>query len=182
MKICIDPGHGGSDPGAVANGLKEKDLTLQISLEVAKLLKAAGHQVILTRDKDIYVPLNIKRTPACDISVSIHINAGSGQGVEVWHALYNKPQQSKMLASYVLQFILKSVPALKNRGLKNKKSIHGNWDYYFMLRCAKGIPILVECGFIDSSDAKILKTRWKDIAKGIANGILEFIKAGGVKQ
>lgn len=180
-RICIDPGHGGSDPGAVANGLKEKDLTLKISLKTAKILKDAGLQVILTRDRDITLPLGTARTPLCDISVSIHINAGGGQGLETWVSLYNKPTESRKLGQLIHANILKQVP-FKDRGLKTRKSDKGNWDYLYMLREPKGVPVLVECGFIDNTvDAKILKdeSNLEKIAKGIANGILEYL---GVKM
>lgn len=175
-KIVIDPGHGGSDPGAVANGLKEKDLTLKISLEVARLLKAAGFQVILTRDKDIDLPLDRRRTPDCDISVSIHINAGGGQGLETWVSLFNRAGKSKKLGQAIQEQILRRVP-LSNRGIKSKKNSAGNADYLYMLRNAKGVPVLVECGFIDSAvDVAILKSpdNIVKIAEGIAAGILEY--------
>jgi len=179
-KICIDPGHGGKDPGAVANGLKEKDLTLKISLEVARLLKAAGFQVILTRDKDIDLPLD-RRTPDCNISVSIHINAGGGQGLETWAALFNKAKESQKLAECIQKSILASVP-FKDRCIKMKKSDKGNWDYLYMIRKPLGIPVLVEAGFIDNPvDAQILKQEENinKIAKAIADGILKYL---GIKK
>lgn len=180
-KICIDPGHGGKDPGAVANGLKEKDLTLKISLEVTKILKAAGLQVILTRDKDVDLPLDSRRTPACDISVSIHVNAGGGQGFETWVSLYNKAKESQKLGQLIHANVLNKIP-FKDRGLKMRKSDKGNCDYLYMLRQPKGVPVLVECGFIDNAfDAAILKeeSNLSKIAEGIANGIFEYL---GIKK
>lgn len=55
MKICIDPGHGGYDPGAVGNGLQEKDIDLDVCLKLKSLLEFNGISVILTRDGD-YAP------------------------------------------------------------------------------------------------------------------------------
>jgi len=182
MKICIDPGHGGTDPGAVANGLKEKDLTLAISLEVANMLKKYKDiEVILTRDKDITLPLSVARTPYCDISISIHINAGGGQGLETWVSLYNKSGESKKLGELVHKNILQMV-SFADRGIRTRKSDNGNYDYLYMLRMAKGIPILVECGFIDNSfDANILKqeSNIKKTAQGIVNGIVQY---AGLKE
>ena len=169
MKICIDPGHGGKDPGAVGNGLKEKDLTLQISLGVADILR------------DATFPLSNQRTPACDITVSIHINAGGGQGLETWVSLYNRSAESKKLGQAIQNNILKLVP-FKNRGLKTKANSANNADYLYMLRNAKGVPVLVECGFIDNAvDANILKapSNLAKIADGIANGVLEYL---GIKK
>lgn len=174
--IVIDPGHGGRDPGAVGHGLKEKDIALFISLGVAKLLEAAGFSVVLTRTADIFVALSPARTPPCDISVSIHVNAGGGQGLETWVSLFNRPAASRKLGQAIHRNILKRVP-FKDRGLKTKKNSAGNADYLYMLRRSRGVPVLVECGFIDSpADAAILKSQdnLRKIAGGIVAGILEY--------
>lgn len=79
-KIVIDPGHGGKDPGAMAFGLKEKDIVLKVSQKIAKILKTSYHyEVALTRIKDVYIPLE-KRTALAnrqnsDLFLSIHVNA-----------------------------------------------------------------------------------------------------------
>ena len=77
--VVIDPGHGGKDPGAVGNGLKEKDINLSISLLLAENLKKAGHSARLTRDKDVYITLQRRTDLAnqwkADVFVSIHVNA-----------------------------------------------------------------------------------------------------------
>ncbi|HBK84439.1 MAG TPA: N-acetylmuramoyl-L-alanine amidase, partial [Firmicutes bacterium] len=64
MRIVIDPGHGGKDPGAVGNGLKEKDIVLIIALEVGRILRAAGQTVLLTRETDRFIDLTAERAPA----------------------------------------------------------------------------------------------------------------------
>lgn len=61
MRICIDPGHGGSDPGAVANELKKTDITLDISLEMAGILKTLWLTVIMTRETNRFIGLNSER-------------------------------------------------------------------------------------------------------------------------
>lgn len=79
--VVIDPGHGGRDPGCLdSSGLKEKDLTLDISLRLKELLKAKTKlNVILTRETDIYVPLENRTVVAsqkkADLFISVHINA-----------------------------------------------------------------------------------------------------------
>jgi len=83
-KIVIDPGHGGKDPGAMAFGLKEKDIVLTISKKVAKVLNETyGYEVVLTRTKDVFVPLEertaIANTQKSDLFISIHTNAHSDQ-------------------------------------------------------------------------------------------------------
>lgn len=175
-KVLIDPGHGGMDSGAVGYGLKEKDLTLNISLKTAEILRRYKEiEVILTRDRDIYLDLS-KRIKPCNVSISVHINSGGGKGLETWISLYNKPKESEKLGRLVHSSILKLVP-FNDRGLKMKKSDKGRWDYYYMIREPKGVPILVECGFIDSADdVAILKSRENLdlIAQGIANGVLKY--------
>lgn len=77
--IMIDPGHGGKDPGANANGIKEKHINLRFAKILAAKLKKAGFNVLYTRTKDVFIPLeertamaNIKKA---DMFISIHCNA-----------------------------------------------------------------------------------------------------------
>ena len=77
--IMLDPGHGGKDPGASANGLKEKDINLRFSKILAAKLKKAGFSVMYTRSTDVFIPLeertamaNIKKA---DMFISVHCNA-----------------------------------------------------------------------------------------------------------
>jgi N-acetylmuramoyl-L-alanine amidase len=179
--IAIDPGHGGKDPGAVGNGLKEKDLTLAISLKVAELLRAQKLNVIMTRTADTFVDLSPARTPKCDLSISVHVNAGGGQGLETWVSLFNQPAKSKQLGQAIQNNIRKLVP-FRDRGVKTKANSKNNADYLYMLRSAKGVPVLIECGFIDNiTDANILKNaaNLNKIAEGIANGVFEYL---GIKK
>lgn len=91
-KIVIDPGHGGKDPGAMAFGLKEKDIVLKISKKISKILKETyRYEVVLTRTKDVYIPLEertaIANTHKSDLFISIHINAHADQtkgGIETY--------------------------------------------------------------------------------------------------
>ncbi len=161
--------------------MKEKDITLTISLKVAELLKAKGLEVILTRTTDRYIDLTPERTPKCDLSISIHVNAGGGQGLETWVSLYNQSAKSRKLGQSIQNNILKLVP-FTNRGLRTRANSKNNADYLYMLRQAKGVPVLVECGFIDNTvDANILKnsSNLVKIAEGIANGVFEYL---GIKE
>ena len=79
-KIVIDPGHGGKDPGAMAFGLKEKDIVLKVARKVAQVLKTKHkYEVALTRTRDLYLPLEertaIANTESGDLFLSIHVNA-----------------------------------------------------------------------------------------------------------
>ncbi|MBQ6774027.1 MAG: N-acetylmuramoyl-L-alanine amidase, partial [Synergistaceae bacterium] len=77
--IVIDPGHGGKDPGAAANGVTEKNINLAVGLELAKSLTARGYNVVMTRQTDIYLKLqertDIANNVNADLFVSVHINA-----------------------------------------------------------------------------------------------------------
>ncbi|MBM9537247.1 N-acetylmuramoyl-L-alanine amidase [Desulfobulbus alkaliphilus] len=79
-KIVIDPGHGGKDPGAMAFGVKEKEVVLKVSQKMARILEDNfGYEAVLTRSSDIYIPLEertaIANTEKADLFVSIHVNA-----------------------------------------------------------------------------------------------------------
>ncbi len=91
--IAIDAGHGGHDPGAMGrNGLKEKDLTLDIAKRLQALVKdRLGCEVIMTRDKDVFIPLDqrpfIAKSKGADLFVSIHVNASrkrKARGIETY--------------------------------------------------------------------------------------------------
>ena len=92
-RIVIDPGHGGKDPGTCSpNGLKEKDIVLDVALRVAKTLKEKiGCEVILTRDRDVFIPLEertaIANAKEADLFLSIHVNAApnhDAKGIETY--------------------------------------------------------------------------------------------------
>lgn len=90
--VVVDPGHGGKDPGAVANGLREKDLNLQIAKRLRKHLQAKGFKVRLTREDDRYLKLSQRTALAnqwgADVFVSVHVNAlplgRHAKGVEIY--------------------------------------------------------------------------------------------------
>ncbi len=77
--IVIDPGHGGKDPGAMDNGVKEKDVNLAVGLELQKALNARGYNALMTRANDVYLKLqertDIANNVKADLFVSVHVNA-----------------------------------------------------------------------------------------------------------
>jgi len=78
-RIMIDPGHGGKDSGAAGFGLREKDIVLDVARQVRKLLKKDGYEVLMTRNKDVFIPLEertaLANTNGADLFLSIHVNA-----------------------------------------------------------------------------------------------------------
>jgi N-acetylmuramoyl-L-alanine amidase len=91
-RIVIDAGHGAHDPGAIGvGGLQEKDVTLDIALRVRTVLQAGGYETVLTRDRDVYLPLEertaLANTARGDLFLSVHCNAsdaGNLNGVETY--------------------------------------------------------------------------------------------------
>jgi len=93
LKIVIDPGHGGKDPGALGvGGVAEKDVVLAIALQLRERMQAAGFDVVLTRDSDVFIPLEERtaraNTERADLFVSVHGNASPDahlSGVETYY-------------------------------------------------------------------------------------------------
>jgi N-acetylmuramoyl-L-alanine amidase len=89
--VAIDPGHGGADPGAIRGGVREKDVTLAFSRDLAARLRAEGFAVALTRDADVFVPLTERvaraRDAGADLFLSIHADAlprDAASGVSIY--------------------------------------------------------------------------------------------------
>ncbi|WP_258083991.1 N-acetylmuramoyl-L-alanine amidase [Thermococcus thermotolerans] len=170
--ICVDAGHGGTDPGAVANGVQEKDINLAIALKVAKLLGEDGARVVLTRDGDYYVSLSsrvsIANSAGCDIFISIHANSGptSASGFEVYH--YYGSTYGNLLATYVDQEIAKVIP-LNNRGVKEAG--------FYVIKYTRMPAILIETGFVTNTyDVSIITNenyQWR-YAYAILHGVQRY--------
>jgi len=181
MKIVIDPGHGGTDPGAVSNGLKEKDLTLDISLKLNEYLKKYSNiETILTRTEDRDVTLaqraNIANAANADFFVSIHINAGGGTGFESFRHI-NASDKTASIQTIIHKEV---ADFFKNKGFVDRGIKTAN---YAVLRETKMPAILLEFLFIDNAkDAAFLKqeTNRQLIAQTVCTGIIRAIwdKAG----
>lgn len=179
VKIGIDLGHGGSDPGAVANGLKEKDLTMKIGKMIGDMLgEYEGVQVIYTRTDDHYLSLEeraeIANKAGVDFFLSIHINAGGGTGFESY--IYNGNVSAKTVAyqNIIHTEIMKAIGGVQDRGKKRAN--------YAVLRLTDMPAILTENLFIDNAnDAIRLKSEQflLQIAHGHVQGI---VKAFGLKK
>ena len=174
-KVYIGVGHGGSDPGAVANNLKEKDLALAIAKACYDELRRHGVPAMMSRTKDETEAL-AKKIAECNkygptYALDIHINAGKGDGAEVYHT-YRK---GKTLAKNVLAEIQKT--GQNSRGTKVKKNSSGK-DYFGFIRQIKN-AIIVECAFIDNKkDIAIIDTKAEQVAMGIAiaKGVLSTLE------
>ena len=177
MKVFLGVGHGGSDPGAVANNVKEKDLNLSIAMACRDELLKHGVEVKMSRAKDENDTLSeeIKECNAFapDLAVDIHNNAGGGDGAEAFY--HYGGGKSKTLAENILSEVVKV--GQNTRGAKIRKNSNGK-DYYGFIRETSCPAVIVECAFVDNaSDLKILATE-SDRAKvgqAIAKGILKTL-------
>ena len=105
-RIVVDAGHGGKDPGTHAGSLREKDIVLDIARKVRDELTAAGFEVIMTRDRDVFVPLEkrafIANDSGADLFLSIHANAARSrraQGLETFYLnLADSPEAEEVAA------------------------------------------------------------------------------------
>ena len=183
ITIAIDPGHGGSDPGAVANGLREKDLTLAVSLALKEELESYdGVRVVMTRttdtrpsentSADLSSRVDMAAAADADALVSIHFNSGSpiANGAEVWYANsssynYGTHTQGRTLSN-AIQKQLTSL-GLADRGIKTRDNPYYDYpdgstgDYYAIIRQSREenmTGIIVEHAFVTSaSDAALLR-------------------------
>ncbi|GAB4276719.1 MAG: N-acetylmuramoyl-L-alanine amidase [Oscillatoriaceae cyanobacterium] len=172
--VVVDPGHGGSDMGAIGiGGLQEKDVVFDISQQVAEILEQNGVQAVMTRQDDRTVELEPRTVLAnrinADLFVSIHANAAensSANGVETFYY-----ESGSVLADYIQRSIMESFD-MPNRGLKRAR--------FYVIRNTRMPAVLVEVGFVTGTeDARILadpgeRTR---MAQAIARGVLRYIQA-----
>ena len=175
-KVFIGAGHGGSDPGAVANGFKEKDLNLAIALACNDVLIRHGVNTMLSRHKDEDDPYS-KTFKQCneydpDCAVEIHCNAGGGDGAEVYHS--KRDSSDDALARNVLDAI--TAIGQNSRGLKTRELSDGR-AYYAWIRSLNCPAILVECAFVDTKDIEIIDTpaEQREMGEAVARGILEYL-------
>ena len=191
--IFLDPGHGGSDPGAISGGVREKDLTLSVYNKVSSKLASLGYTVLTSRNVDKDVDLVDRADQAnkanADMLLSIHFNAGGrgiARGIETYYYQatadrvpkinkenHNNPERlerSRKLANKVQQNLLYQTGA-NDRGVKRAS--------FTVLRETSIPSILVELGFIDNPEErnKIKTNEYQErLANGIVDGIVEYYK------
>lgn len=173
MKIAIDPGHGGSDPGAVGpNGLQEADVNLAICKHVCAGLEKLGISIKLTRETDVYVALGIRCEVAndwdADYFVSIHCNSDgpSAEGIET---LY-KTQKGEALARPIQEAMVEATGD-RDRGLVYRGDL-------YVLNGTRMPSCLGEVGFVSNPDTEsLLKTDEyrRILAEAIVAGIAKFL-------
>jgi len=181
--IALDPGHGGSDSGAVGPGkTQEKNITLNIGMEVARLLEQSGAKVIMTRttDRDVYGPnasaaqelqarVDIGNQAKANLFVSIHIDSftsATAKGTTTYY--YPKTTGDIRLARFIEDELVSQI------GLQNRGEIPAR---FYVLKYADMPAALAEVAFISNpAEEKLLNDPGfiKKAALGIYNGIAKY--------
>lgn len=182
-KVVLDSGHGGEDPGTIANGITEKDYTLKISEYIHNRLDEMGVPNKMTRTSDVTLtpserPKKVQSfygNGSDVIVVSNHINAGGGDGAEIIYALRNNDTFARKIANE-FENAGQNVRKYYQRRLPSNPAK----DYYYIMRdTPNNETVIVEYGFADSTgdDISQLKNNWKKLAEAVTKAIVEY--AGG---
>ena len=186
--IVIDPGHGGSDAGAIGpTGVSEKSVSLAVSLKAQQLLTAQGYRVVMTRTTDVDVAAPgvpdatelqarvDKAPPNAEIFISVHCNAfsnGNANGMETYHA--PTAVQGRRLAT-LLNEELERLGGLNNRGVKGAR--------FYVMTHSKCAASLIELGFITNPrEEKLLASSdyQLKLAQAITNAVNRYFNQGGL--
>lgn len=175
MKIYIDPGHGGNDPGAIGpTGLKEKDINLNIAVNVGQILQKHEVDAVLTRQDDSRIELadrvKIANDNKANYFICIHVNSASNPAVTGTETFAFPGSDSGTKFASAIQKALVDEINLADRGVKHKD--------FFVLKNTKMPAALVEVAFINNpEEEKLLKDQkfLYKAATGIAKGVLEFL-------
>ena len=193
--VFLNPGHGGRDPGAVYNGLREKDLNMSIYRKLRSELEKLGYTVLTSRDSDVYVDYVTERSEMvnktdADVFISIHFNAtgvpgANRSGVETYiyepdpditprinkvaHDDLTRLSESKRLADNIHNSVV-SVAGANDRGVRGSN--------YAVLRETIKPAVLLELGYIDSPEyKKISDDKYQNkLVEGIVTGLRNFYK------
>lgn len=174
-RVFIDPGHGGSDPGASGFGRKEADINLQVSLKLKSRLESKGIEVVMSRTTDEFLPLkeraNLANKSGAHVFVSIHQNSFSSESANGIETYYHPDKTSYKELSTEIQNNAINETGAKNRGVKTEN--------FAVVRLTDMASALVECGFITnkSESDKLASEAYQDkLATGISIGIENYLK------
>ncbi len=178
--IVLDAGHGGSDEGAKINTFMEKKIALTTAFLTKKHLEELGYRVIMTRSRDVFMPLPrrvlIANKTKGSLFVSLHFNSSpndDAKGIEIFY--YDSKEMwrsraSKRLANCILYRVVDQTDAV-SRGVKQ-----GN---FHVIRETDMPAVLVEGGFMTNREerGKLRDKNYLDrLAVGIAQGIDKYMK------
>ncbi|WP_078815460.1 N-acetylmuramoyl-L-alanine amidase family protein [Prosthecobacter debontii] len=195
--IVVDAGHGGHDGGAVAGGALEKELALKLALDLRGQLLAHGMRVKMTRESDVFLPLEGRAAIANDLQadafISLHLNTSANpdvSGIETYFTEHKtlaaqralqarwkltssavKDLRGRWLAASIQQQLCTLTQAV-DRGIKERN--------YAVVTRTQVPAVLVECGFLTHPDeaAKLKQADYqKQLIQGISTGLRHFLQA-----
>ncbi len=182
IKIYIDQGHNPSSPnaGAEGNGYREQDITYEVGIRLAELLRNNGNfEVRLSRptsetqlgtsnSTSLRARVDDANSWGADYFISIHTNASLSSGVSGAEALvYSSPSEASELAEDMLEELTEAT-GLRDRGIRLRPGL-------YVLRNTNMPAVLMEIGFISNSrDANLMANNPSLFAEGMYNGILDF--------
>ena len=176
--MMLDSGHGGSDPGAVYRGRREKDDTLRLTLAVGEILQENGIEVLYTRTTDVYLSPYERAVEAnqagVDFFLSIHRNSyptdNEVMGVE--SLIYDLSGLKYQMAQEINEQL--ETVGFVDLGVKARPNL-------VVLKRTRMPAVLVEAGFINSdTDNELFDSNFQDIAQAIATGVLDTLENAGV--
>lgn len=167
--IVIDAGHGGFDRGGVpGQRIAEKDKTLDVALRLRRILQADGYRVVMTRDRDVFIPLGTRTAIANSYRnasfVSIHFNCSTRAGANGIETYYYRSDSAGLAAS-IHRNVVAGAPT-ENRGIRRRG--------FFVLRRTAIPSVLVECGFLTNpTEGRLAQTDSyrQRLAEQIARGV-----------
>lgn len=173
--VVLDAGHGGSDTGALYEGICEKDVNLAVAKKVEAILRSYGYRVVMTRTEDVYVNLytraDIANEADADIFVSIHSNAAENNtdftGI---YTYYHPTSRRGARLAQAVQTPLCALTGAIDRGVENAD--------FVVLRETEMCAVLVEMGFMTNSGElqRLITPSYQDkLAAGIVEGIVTYL-------
>lgn len=167
----INFGHGGTDCGAVGNGLKEAEVNKTIGETLARYLKSYGYTVVTYQQtKSVNDVWKFENQDNYDLFISIHTNSfnSTSNGHEVLY--YPTSTKGKNLAQQIQTSLVKNV-GLRDRGIKPRKDL-------CVLKRTKSIAVLVETAFISNpNEARLLREKPDLFARAIAIGVKNYLNS-----
>ena len=187
--ICLDPGHGGTDVGAIGHKgnkeIYEKDVTLSIALPLRDMLTSAGAKVVMTRstDKDVYGPwadddpelqarCDVGNQANADVFVSIHIDSFSNGSVDGTTAYYYPKTAKDLMLAQMLHQSTMNLLSIPDRGVRS--------GHLYVNVNTKMPSVLMEMGYISNAHrVQMLTSSWgpKSIAKSLFKGLVDYFAA-----
>lgn len=189
ITVCLDPGHGGYDGGAVGrdSSTMEKAINLQLAKRLQKLMEAEGATVVLTREKDEALAeagserkrrdlqARVQAAAQADVFLSLHMNEYPDRSQSGPQVFYTEGAENSRLLAGALQSSM-------NAHLLPARPRSANTGDYYVLREQQIPAVLIECGFLSNAaeEQKLLTESYQlKIAQSILEGLLEYLRLRG---